>query len=203
MHTLPHLPYDYDALEPVIDTTTMQIHHTRHHQAYIDKLNVGLSTYPQYKWLSIVELLTQFDTLPEDLQPIVQNHWWWHANHSLFRKTMIRQTESESTKLDSVHLMQAIDSVFGSFDVFVEQFTAAALSRFGSGWAWLVKDGQTLSIRTTANQDSPLMQGKIPLLGLDVWEHAYYLRYQNKRADYIAAWFSIVNWKQVEKNYLA
>lgn len=116
---------------------------------------------------------------------------------------MTRQTESESTKLESVRLMQAIDAVFGSFDVFVEQFTASALSRFGSGWAWLVKDGQTLSILTTANQDSPLMQGKIPLLGLDVWEHAYYLRYQNKRADYIAAWFSIVNWKQVEKNYLA
>lgn len=210
MHVLPHLPYEYDALEPVIDTLTMQIHHTRHHQTYIDKLNAWLSAYPQYEWLSVTELLTQFDTLPEALKPIVRNHWWGHANHSLFWKIMCSTVDSEQWKVNSKELMGSIDQSFGSFDAFVEQFTTAAVNQFGSGrcrlvksWEWSVKSWKELSIIATANQDSPLMQGLVPLLGLDVREHAYYLKYQNKRADYIKLWFSIVNWKEVEKQLVS
>lgn len=203
MHSLPHLPYEYDALEPIIDTQTMQIHHTRHHQTYIDKLNTWLSAYPNYEWLSVTELLAQFDSLPQALQPIVRNHGGGHANHSLFWKIMCNQVESEQSKVESTQIMEALNTVFWSFDAFIEQFTTAALNQFGSGWARLVKNSQwTLSIIATANQDSPWMQGLIPLLGLDVREHAYYLKYQNKRPDYIKAWFSIVNWKEVEKNFL-
>jgi Fe-Mn family superoxide dismutase len=201
MHTLPHLPYDYNALEPVIDTQTMQIHHTRHHQIYIDKLNNWLSTYPSHEWLSATELLSQFDTLPDILKPVVRNHGWWHANHSLFWKIMCNQSESEQSKVESKKIMEALKTVFWSFENFVEQFTTAALNQFGSGWAWLVKNNEwALSIIATSNQDSPLMQWLTPILGLDVREHAYYLKYQNKRPDYIKAWFSIINRKEVEKN---
>lgn len=212
MYSLPHLPYEYDALEPVIDTQTMQIHHTRHHQTYIDKLNTGLSSYPNYEWLSVTDLLSQFDSLPEALKPVVRNHGGGHANHSLFWKIMCNQVETEKSKVESIQIMEALNTVFWSFDAFVEQFTTAALNQFGSGRCRLVKSSQSsfdkevkqdrLSIMSTSNQDSPLMQGLTPLLGIDVREHAYYLKYQNKRPDYIKAWFTIVNWKEVEKNFL-
>lgn len=201
MYTLPQLPYDYTALEPLIDAQTMQIHHTRHHQTYIDKLNSGLASYPQYQWLSVEELLRQFDTLPDVLKSVVRNHGGGHANHSLFWTIMCPTDKSEKSKIESIKLMEAINQSFDSFENFVEQFTTAALNQFGSGWARLVKNSQwTLSIIATANQDSPLMQGLTPLLWLDVREHAYYLTYQNKRADYIKAWLNIVNWNEVEKN---
>jgi len=217
MHTLPPLPYDYDALEPIIDTQTMQIHHTRHHQTYIDKLNTWLSAYPQYEWLSVTDLLQQFDTLPDALKPVVRNHGGGHANHSFFWKIMCPVATSEVYKVESKVIMDAISQSFGSFESFVEQFRTAAMNQFGSGrcrlvkghesWVaseeWLLTDSKKLSIMSTANQDNPLMQGLLPILWLDVREHAYYLKYQNKRLDYINAWFSVINWKEVEKNLIS
>lgn len=217
MHTLPPLPYDYDALEPIIDTQTMQIHHTRHHQTYIDKLNTWLSAYPQYEWLSVTDLLQQFDTLPDALKPVVRNHGGGHANHSFFWKIMCPVATSEVYKVESKILMDAISQSFGSFESFVEQFRTAAMNQFGSGrcrlvkshesWVtseeWLLTDSKKLSIMSTANQDNALMQGLLPILWLDVREHAYYLKYQNKRLDYINAWFSVINWKEVEKNLIS
>lgn len=201
MYTLPQLPYSYDALEPVIDAQTMEIHHTRHHQTYIDKLNAGLTSYPQYHWLSVEELLVQFDTLPDSLKPVVRNHGGGHANHSLFWTIMCTQVESEKYKAESTKLMEAIAAAFGSFESFVEQFTTASTNQFGSGWAWLVQNSEgNLQVISTSNQDSPLLQWLTPLMGIDVREHAYYLTYQNKRADYIRAWLSIVNWREVEEN---
>jgi len=200
MHTLPQLPYSYDALEPIIDTQTMQIHHMKHHQTYIDKLNAWLSTHPQYEWWSAQELLEKIKELPDSLQGIVRNHAWWHANHSLFWTIMRSSTENNMPSTDS-SLYQAIVENFWSFDSFKDQFSSDWVAHFGSGWVWLVKDWTKLSIITTSNQDSPLMNWKTPLLGLDLWEHAYYLHYQNKRADYISARWSLVNWDEVEKNF--
>lgn len=203
MHTLPHLPYNYDALEPVIDTQTMQIHHTRHHQWYIDKLNIGLSVYPQYEWLSVIELLQQFDTLPEELKPIVRNHGGGHANHSLFWKILCPLEQSTSSTTTANQMREAIDQTFSSFDHFVEKMLSAWVWHFGSGWVWLVYNPtlQTLEVMTTSNQDSPYIFWLVPVLGIDLREHAYYLHYQNKRADYIQACMSIINWEQVQKNY--
>ncbi len=202
MHTLPHLPYEYDALEPIIDTQTMQIHHTRHHQTYIDKLNIWLSVYPEYEWLSAKDLLLQFDILPETLKPIVRNHAWWHANHSLFWKIMCPLEESKEWKIKSEQLMKVIDETFGSFDNFVEQFISVATNQFGSGRTRLVKEWINLRIVSTANQDSPWMQWLVPLLGIDVREHAYYLKYQNRRIDYIKSWFDIINWNEVQQQLI-
>ena len=199
MHTLPQLPYSYDALEPIIDTQTMQIHHMRHHQTYIDKLNAGLSTHPQYEWRSAQELLEKIKELPDSLQSIVRNHAWWHANHSLFWKIMRSSTENNMPSTNSL-LYQAIIENFSSFESFQTLFNDKAVAHFGSGWCWLVKSSDNLEIITTPNQDSPLMNWQQPLLGLDLWEHAYYLHYQNKRADYISARWSLVNWDEVEKN---
>ena len=202
MYTLPQLPYDYTALEPLIDAQTMQIHHTRHHQTYIDKLNAGLASYPQYQWLSVEELLKQFDTLPDVLKPVVRNHGGGHANHSLFWIIMCPIAESEKSKAESTKLMEEINQSFGSFESFEEQLSMAALNQFGSGWAWLVQNSEGgLQIISTSNQDSPLLQWLTPLMGIDVREHAYYLTYQNKRADYINDRWHVVDWTKVAERF--
>ncbi len=194
-YTLPKLSYSYDALEPFIDAKTMEIHYTKHHQAYIDKLNDALSKHPEVADKPIEELLKDINSVPEDIRTAVKNHGGGHINHSLFWELLAKNVEAKGKVID------AINKEFGSFDKFKEQFSNAAVGRFGSGWAWLVLNKSKLEIYSSANQDSPLMEGKIPLLGLDVWEHAYYLKYQNKRADYIGAFWNIVNWEKVDEIY--
>ena len=199
-HTLPALNYAYDALEPHIDALTMEIHHTRHHQTYINNLNAALETAPELAALPVEELLRRFDTLPATLQGAVRNHGGGHANHSLFWLVMSPQGGGEP----GGELALAIERELGGFDAFKQAFTQAALSRFGSGWAWLVVDkAGRLQVESSANQDSPLMHGHTPILGLDVWEHAYYLKYQNKRPDYIAAFYQVVDWAEVARRYQA
>ncbi|RUR58420.1 superoxide dismutase [Aeromonas veronii] len=199
-HTLPALNYDYDALEPHIDALTMEIHHSRHHQTYINNLNAALETAPELAALPVEELLRRFDTLPATLQGAVRNHGGGHANHSLFWLVMSPQGGGEP----GGELALAIERELGGFDAFKQAFTQAALSRFGSGWAWLVVDkAGRLQVESSANQDSPLMHGHTPILGLDVWEHAYYLKYQNKRPDYIAAFYQVVDWAEVARRYQA
>lgn len=199
-HTLPALNYAYDALEPHIDALTMEIHHSRHHQTYINNLNAALETAPELAALPVEELLRRFDTLPASLQGAVRNHGGGHANHSLFWLVMSPQGGGEP----SGELALAIERELGGFDAFKQAFTQAALSRFGSGWAWLVVDkAGRLQMESSANQDSPLMHGHTPILGLDVWEHAYYLKYQNKRPDYIAAFYQVVEWDEVARRYQA
>lgn len=200
MHTLPILPYDYEALEPVIDAETMRLHHTKHHQTYVDKLNTALENYPDLQSLSVDDLLTQIDTLPTDLQLIVKNHGGGHANHSLWWQIISPTGGDKNLRIDSP-LEQALISSFGSLESFKKVFSEKALSVFGSGWAWLIKEGDQLIVMTTPNQESPLMQGKYPLLGLDVWEHAYYLKYQNRRPEYIEAFWQVVNWSEVSRRY--
>ncbi|MGN5148243.1 superoxide dismutase [Aeromonas veronii] len=197
-HTLPALNYAYDALEPHIDALTMEIHHSRHHQTYINNLNAALETAPELAALPVEELLRRFDTLPATLQGAVRNHGGGHANHSLFWLVMSPQGGGEP----GGELALAIERELGGFDAFKQAFTQAALSRFGSGWAWLVVDkAGRLQVESSANQDSPLMHGHTPILGLDVWEHAYYLKYQNKRPDYIAAFYQVVDWGEVARRY--
>ncbi|MCF5848768.1 superoxide dismutase [Aeromonas veronii] len=199
-HTLPALNYAYDALEPHIDALTMEIHHSRHHQTYINNLNAALEGAPELAALPVEELLRRFDTLPATLQGAVRNHGGGHANHSLFWLVMSPQGGGEP----SGELALAIERELGGFDAFKQAFTQAALSRFGSGWAWLVVDkAGRLQVESSANQDSPLMHGHTPILGLDVWEHAYYLKYQNKRPDYIAAFYQVVEWAEVARRYQA
>lgn len=199
-HTLPALNYAYDALEPHIDALTMEIHHSRHHQTYINNLNTALEGAPELAALPVEELLRRFDTLPATLQGAVRNHGGGHANHSLFWLVMSPQGGGEP----SGELALAIERELGGFDAFQQAFTQAALSRFGSGWAWLVvNQAGRLQVESSANQDSPLMHGHIPILGLDVWEHAYYLKYQNKRPDYIAAFYQVVDWAEVARRYQA
>lgn len=191
---LPPLPYAYDALEPYIDARTMEIHHTKHHQAYVDNLNKALEGLPQFQGLTIEDLLTKIKDVPEANRQAIINHGGGHANHALFWTLMAPRAGGAP----SAALSDSLSKAFGSFDKFKEEFGKAAMGRFGSGWAWLVKDKSgKLSIISTPNQDSPLMLGLAPVLGLDVWEHAYYLKYQNKRADYVAAWWNVVNWKDV------
>ena len=195
-HTLPPLPYAYDALEPFIDAQTMQIHHMKHHQVYIDKLNAALVAHPTLQEKSAEELIADLAQIPEIIRGAVRNHGGGHANHSLFWTIMRKGGASLSgTLLESVH------TSFSSVEKFKEQFTAAALGVFGSGWAWLVSAQGTLEIMTTPNQDSPLSIGKKPLLGIDVWEHAYYLKYQQKRAEYVSAWWNVINWDEVGKRF--
>lgn len=194
-HELPKLEYAYDALEPVIDAKTMEIHYTKHHQTYIEKLNEALAKHPEIADKPIEELLKNINSVPEDIRTAVKNHGGGHLNHSLFWQ-LLRKDVKVAGKV-----IEAINKEFGSFDKFKELFSSAALARFGSGWAWLVLNGKKPEIYSTANQDSPLMEGKIPLLGLDVWEHAYYLKYQNKRADYISAFWNVVNWDKVNELY--
>jgi Fe-Mn family superoxide dismutase len=197
-HVLPELGYAYDALEPYIDAKTMEIHHTKHHQAYIDKLNAALDGHADLQDKTVLELVANMDAVPENIRTAVRNHGGGHANHSLFWRVLgPNQGGQPAGKLAA-----AVDRDFGSFDAFKEKFEAAAANRFGSGWAWLVKDADgKLSVDSTANQDSPLMSGKTPLLGLDVWEHAYYLKYQNRRPEYIKAFWNVVNWAQVARNF--
>lgn len=197
-YTLPELPYAYDALEPHIDAKTMEIHHTRHHQTYINNINAGIEG-TEWEDLSVEELVSKANQVPEDLKNNVINNGGGHANHSLFWTVM----SPDGGGNPEGEIAQAIDKELGGFEAFKEAFTKAALTRFGSGWAWLsVAPDQTIIIESSANQDSPLMHGNTPILGLDVWEHAYYLKYQNRRPEYIAAFFNVVNWKEVNRRYL-
>ncbi len=197
MFTLPKLDYAYDALSPYIDGRTMEIHLTKHHQAYIDNLNKALQSHPELANWSIEKLLTDIDAVPQDIRTAVQNHGGGHYNHTIFWQMMTPNSKVVQGKLEAELVKQ-----FGSREIFVQNFENAAKTRFGSGWAWLVVDQQgKLKIYSTGNQDAPLMTGDMPLLGLDVWEHAYYLHYQNRRPDYIVAWWNVVNWEFVEERY--
>jgi Fe-Mn family superoxide dismutase len=195
--TLPDLPYAFDALEPTIDARTMEIHHGKHHAAYVSNLNAALEGHEDLQGLSVEELLRGIDQVPNDIRTAVRNHGGGHANHSLFWTVM-----SPGGGEPAGELLTAIDGRFGSADGFQEVFTKAAMGRFGSGWAWLVVTrAGGLDVYSTANQDSSYMQGDTPILGLDVWEHAYYLNYQNRRPDYVSAWWTVVNWEEVARRY--
>ncbi len=198
-YELPPLPYAHNALEPFIDELTMQIHHGKHHQAYVNNLNAALEKYPELQGKPIDQLIAGLDSIPEDIRGAVRNNGGGHANHSLFWTLMAPNAGGAPTGA----VAEAIDAKFGSFDAFKEAFAKAAVGRFGSGWAWLIKSGSGVEIVSTPNQDSPVMEGKTPLLGIDVWEHAYYLKYQNKRPDYIAAWWNVVNWDAVNTLFTA
>ena len=194
---LPALPYPANALEPHIDGRTMEIHHGKHHQAYINNANAKLEAHPALASKSAEEIIGNLAAVPEDIRTIVRNNAGGHANHSLFWTVLAPHAGGEPTG----DLAAAINSTFGTFAAFKEKFNAAATTRFGSGWAWLSSDKGKLAIESTPNQDSPLMEGRTPLLGLDVWEHAYYLNYQNRRPDYIAAFWNVVNWPEVARRF--
>jgi Fe-Mn family superoxide dismutase len=196
-HELPPLPYAFDALEPFIDEQTMQIHHGKHHQAYVNNLNAALDKHPELHTKPLEQLLADLDAVPEDIRTVVRNNGGGHLNHTFFWQIMGPNAGGAPTGA----VAEAIDKAFGSFDAFKEAFSKAAVGRFGSGWAWLVKSGDGVEITSTPNQDTPVMEGKTPILGIDVWEHAYYLKYQNKRPDYITAWFNVVNWAEVNKRF--
>jgi Fe-Mn family superoxide dismutase len=196
-HELPKLPYDYNALEPYVDEQTMNIHHTKHHQAYVNNLNAALDKHPELSDKSLLELIKDLDSVPEDIRIAVRNNGGGHLNHSMFW-TLMQKAEGQ---MPEGAILEAINEKFGSFEEFKDVFSKAATTRFGSGWAWLVlKDGK-LDVVSTANQDNPVSEGLVPVLGLDVWEHAYYLKYQNRRPEYIENWFNVVNWKEVSKLY--
>jgi Fe-Mn family superoxide dismutase len=193
-YSLPQLPYDYSALEPHIDAKTMEIHHTKHHQTYVDKLNAAIEgTDLADKYPSVDDLLRNFKDVPEKIKTPVKNHAGGHSNHSIFWPTMSGDGGGDP----SGDIASAIDDSFGSFKEFQDKFNTAATNHFGSGWAWLISNGGKLDIVTCINQDSPLIDGKFPILGIDVWEHAYYLKYQNRRPEYIEAWWNVVNWNEV------
>ena len=194
-HALPPLPYAPDALEPHIDKQTMEIHHGKHHQAYVNNLNAALEKHPDLQSKSVEDLIRGINTVPEDIRTAVRNNGGGHANHSMFWEIMAPNGGGAPTGA----IADAINSSFGSFDSFKEQFAKAAVGRFGSGWAWVVDQGGKLVIESSPNQDSPLMDGKKAVFGLDVWEHAYYLKYQNRRPDYISAWWNVVNWAAINK----
>jgi Fe-Mn family superoxide dismutase len=194
-HELPALPYGYDALEPHIDARTMEIHHTKHHQGYVTKLNGALEGHADLQRKSIEQLIADMSAVPDAISKAVRNNGGGHANHSLFWQVMGPRGGGQP----GGQLAEAINGTFGDFDTFKTQFSDAAATRFGSGWAWLVVDGGKLAVESTANQDSPLMEGKTPILGLDVWEHAYYLKYQNRRPEYVSAWWNVINWDEVAK----
>ena len=196
-HELPKLPYDYDALEPHIDEQTMRIHHTKHHQAYVDKLNAAIEGHEEMQKKSVEELTKNLDAVPDAIKTAVRNHGGGHLNHSFFWQIMRNDGQ---TPTDDI--AQAISKKFGSFDKFKELFSTAAAGVFGSGWAWLVVNNGELEIMTTPNQDSPLAQNKIPVLGIDVWEHAYYLKYNNRRTDYIKAWLNVIDWEKVNEHFI-
>jgi Fe-Mn family superoxide dismutase len=198
-YELPALPYANNALEPHIDEQTMMIHHDRHHATYVNNVNAALEGHDDLSSKSIEDLISNLDAVPESIRTAVRNNGGGHANHSLFWQIMSPNGGGQPTG----QVGEAINSKFGSFDKFKEEFTKAAATRFGSGWAWLVVDNGNLAVTSTANQDSPLMEGRTPILGVDVWEHAYYLKYQNKRPDYVAAFFNVVNWDEVNKRYAA
>ncbi|HSJ88411.1 MAG TPA: superoxide dismutase, partial [Anaerolineales bacterium] len=194
---LPPLPYAVDALEPYIDAQTMTIHHDKHHQAYVTNLNGALEKHPELAAKSLEELLMDLNSVPEDVRTVVRNHGGGTWNHSMFWEIMGPQQGGAPR----AELAQAVDSSFGSFDAFKAEFEKAANGRFGSGWAWLVKKGNGLAIVSTANQDNPLSENMTPILGIDVWEHAYYLKYQNRRAEYVTNWWNVVNWDAVSERY--
>jgi Fe-Mn family superoxide dismutase len=197
-HSLPPLPYDYDALEPTIDARTMEIHHGKHHQAYVDNLNKALEGTP---WADrdVEDVIQNLDAIPEDKRAAVRNNGGGHANHSLFWQIM----EPKGGGDPSGDLEAAINEKFGDADALRAELNDAGVKRFGSGWTWLVVDGGNLAVISTPNQDSPLMEGKTPILGIDVWEHAYYLKYQNRRPDYLASWWDVVNWEEIARRYEA
>ena len=198
-HSLPSLPYSADALEPHIDKQTMEIHHGKHHAAYVTNLNKALESAPDLQGKPVHDLLkNNLQIVPDAIKTAVRNNGGGHHNHSLFWQLLDPKKPNGKPVGNTA---KAIDSTFGSFDKFKELFTAAATTRFGSGWAWLVKNGDKVEVYSTANQDSPLMEHKYPLLGLDVWEHAYYLKYQNRRPEYITAFWNIINWPEVENRF--
>ena len=197
-YELPPLPYDYNALEPYIDEETMHLHHDKHHQAYVNNLNAALQGQSQFENMSVDDLMRQINNVPESIRTAVRNNGGGHANHSMYWQIMKPNGGGEPTG----DLASAINSAFGSFDQFKAAFNDAGAKRFGSGWAWLVigADGK-LAVTSTANQDSPLIDGQYPVMGNDVWEHAYYLKYQNRRPEYLAAWWNVVNWDEIGKRY--
>jgi superoxide dismutase, Fe-Mn family len=197
-YEVPPLPYDYAALEPHIDEATMRLHHDKHHQAYVDKANGALEG-TEWDGKPIEEVVRNLSALPEDKRGVVRNNGGGHLNHSLFWESMT----PDGSAAPSGDLAAAIDEAFGSFDAFKEEFEAAGVGRFGSGWAWLVLDGGQLKVTSTPNQDNPVSDNQTPLVGNDVWEHAYYLKYQNKRPDYLKAWWNVVNWDKVAERYAA
>ncbi len=197
--TLPALPYDFAALEPHIDAKTMEIHHDKHHGTYVTNLNAALEKAPGVAQQSLDQLMQNLDAMPEGVRTTVRNNGGGHWNHSLFWQIMSPAGGGDPTG----DLADAISRSFGDFASFKTQFSAAGTGRFGSGWAWLIQDGATLSITSTPNQDNPLMEGKRVIMGVDVWEHAYYLKYQNRRADYLTAWWNVVNWNEVAMRYQA
>jgi Fe-Mn family superoxide dismutase len=197
IHKLPALPYAYNALEPYIDEQTMQIHHTKHHQTYVDKLKAALEGHDQLQKKSVEDLIKNLDSIPEKIRTAVRNHGGGHANHSFFWPLLWKNVDFGG------EIAAAIKSKFGDYDTFKEKFSNAAALLFGSGWTWLVWSNNELQIVTTANQDSPLSQGKTPVLGIDVWEHAYYLKYQNRRPEYVSAFFNVINWDTVNDYFKA
>jgi superoxide dismutase, Fe-Mn family len=196
-YQLPALPYAFDALEPHIDAKTMEIHHDKHHATYVNKLNEATASHPDLQAKPVEDLLRGIDQVPEQIRGAVRNHGGGHANHSLFWQIM----SPNAGGTPSGELADALQQAFGSFESFKEKLTNAAANQFGSGWGWLVVSGGKLDVIARPNQDSPLMEGKTPILGVDVWEHAYYLRYQNRRPDYLAAWWNTINWPEVAKRY--
>ncbi len=196
-HVFPPLPYDYGALEPHIDARTMEIHHSKHHQTYVSNLNAALEKAPELQGKTLEQLLGNLDAVPESIRTAVRNNGGGHWNHSMFWQLMAPGGSGEPDG----KIGEAIKKTFGDFGKFKEQFAAAATGRFGSGWVWLLNEGGKLSISSTPNQVTPIMEGKKPILGLDVWEHAYYLNYQNRRPDYIKAWWNVVNWLEVSRRY--
>ena len=197
-HELPALPYAHDALEPFIDTMTMQIHHGKHHATYVTNLNAALEQYPDFQKHSVDDLIRHIANVPETIRTAVRNNGGGHANHAMFWQIMAPKAGGDP----SGPLADAIKASFGSFEAFKGDFKKAALGRFGSGWAWLVNTGGKLTIESTPNQDSPVMEGRQVVMGVDVWEHAYYLKYQNRRADYVDAWWSVVNWTEIAKRFV-
>ena len=198
-YQLPPLPYPFDALEPTIDARTMEIHHDKHHGAYVNNVNAAIAGHADLEAMSVEDLLRNIDNVPDDIRTAVRNNGGGHANHSMFWQIMKKGGGGEPTG----ELADAINSAFGSFDAFKDAFAKAGAGRFGSGWAWLVSNNGKLEVTSTANQDSPYMEGKTPLMGIDVWEHAYYLNYQNRRPDYISAWWNVVNWDAVASRFAA
>ncbi len=196
-HVLPKLPYSYDALEPYIDARTMEIHYTKHHQAYITNLNAAIKDDANLLELSVEQLVSNLYKVPENIRTIVRNHGGGHANHSFFWPILKKDVEPRGD------VLTAIEKQLNGFEAFKTSFTQAAIKQFGSCWAWLVVNGEQLEIVSTSNQDSPLSAGRIPLLGLDVWEHAYYLLYQNRRPEYVNAFFNVINWDMVNEHYVA
>ena len=198
-YTVPPLPYDYAALEPHIDVLTMQIHHDKHHAAYVNNLNAALKDSPELSSKSVEDLIADLNAVPEAIRTAVRNNGGGHANHTFFWEIIKPGGASAPTGA----LADAINTTFGDLDTLKKQVNEAGVKRFGSGWSWLISDGGKLAVISTPNQDSPVMEGKTPLLGIDVWEHAYYLKYQNRRPDYLAAWWNVVNWDEVAARFAA